>query len=200
MAHLLRVAAAVLAAWVVLSVPLGVLLGRWLRRASRPAGQAAWPGEATASRDPAPGHRPAHDGPFRTAENPLRAVPGRPYDRPMSPRSFRVTVRGSFEALSDQQRAELLADAAQHDMLFAAFTPEGHLSYDLRTRPFFTFRFLESGESADDLPAAIARAEATARAWLEDRGYGYRIVKTQGEDLAEAAIGRRQRRAARRAG
>ena len=38
------------------------------------------------------------------------------------------------------------------------------------------------------------RALATARAWLDERGYGYRDLKADTEDLAEAPLGKRQRR------
>ena len=59
----------------------------------------------------------------------------------MSPRTLRITVRGSFRDLTDAQRAELRARAAEHDVLRASFTAEGHLAYDVDTRPFFTYRF-----------------------------------------------------------
>ncbi|MFI1284309.1 DUF6204 family protein [Streptomyces sp. NPDC020858] len=55
----------------------------------------------------------------------------------MSTRTFRITVRGSFDGLTDDQRAELLAAAPAHDMLRAEFTAAGHLTYDLAVRPFF---------------------------------------------------------------
>ena len=111
-------------------------------------------------------------------------------------RSFRITVRGAFDALTEDQRAALLADAAQHDILSAKFTPEGRLTYDLAARPFFTFRFLDSGESEQDIPAASARAEAAAVAWLTERGYGFKNLKAQVEDLSQAPLGKRRRRAA----
>ena len=116
----------------------------------------------------------------------------------MSTRTFRVTVRGAFDGLTDTQRAQLLAEAAQHDVLNAAFTAEGHLTYDLAARPFFTFRFLAGGEREEDLVDAAARAESAARAWLEERGYGYKNLKSQAEDLSQAPLGKRQRREAAR--
>jgi hypothetical protein len=112
----------------------------------------------------------------------------------MSERTFRVTVRGAFDGLGDAQRAELLAEAAQHDVLFASFTREGHLSYDLAARADFTFRFLESGEAEQDIVPAAARAEAAAVAWLEGRGYGYKNLRSQAEDMSLAALGKRQKR------
>ncbi|MFF0888420.1 DUF6204 family protein [Streptomyces sp. NPDC003456] len=118
----------------------------------------------------------------------------------MSTRTFRVTVRGVFDGLSDEQRAALLERAAEHDMLRAAFTPEGHLSYDVAARPAFTFRFLDSGEAEEDILEAAERAENAARAWLEERGYGYKNLRSAAEDLSQAPLGKRQRREAAKKG
>ncbi|MER5450924.1 DUF6204 family protein [Streptomyces sp. NPDC002766] len=114
----------------------------------------------------------------------------------MSTRTFRITVRGVFDGLGADQRAELLARAAEHDVLRAAFTPEGHLSYDLAARSAFTFRFLDSGEEEEDILEASERAEEAAKAWLTERGYGYKNLRSQAEDLSQAPLGKRQRRAA----
>ncbi|MFJ2189416.1 DUF6204 family protein [Kitasatospora sp. NPDC087861] len=114
----------------------------------------------------------------------------------MTTRTFRIMVRGVFDGLSAEQHAELLARAAEHDVLRAAFTPEGHLSYDLTARAAFTFRFLDSGEAEEDILAASERAEQAARDWLAEHGYGYRNLRSQAEDLSQAPLGKRQRRAA----
>jgi hypothetical protein len=116
----------------------------------------------------------------------------------VSTRTFRITIRGVFDGLSADQRAELQAKAAEHDVLHAAFTPEGHLSYDLAARAAFTFRFLDSGEAEEDILTATERAEAAAKAWLSDRGYGYKNLRCSAEDLSQAPLGKRQRRAAAR--
>ncbi|RKE22865.1 DUF6204 family protein [Streptomyces sp. TLI_171] len=118
----------------------------------------------------------------------------------MTKRTFRIMVRGSFDALTDQQRAELTAAAAEHDVLHAQFTEEGHLTYDLSARPFFTFRFLEYGEAEEDVVAASVRAETAAELWLTDRGYGYKNLKSQAQDMALAAVGARQKQEARKKG
>ncbi|MEU9077483.1 DUF6204 family protein [Kitasatospora sp. NPDC004745] len=115
----------------------------------------------------------------------------------MTTRTFRITVRGVFDGLSAEQRAELLARAPEHDVLRAAFTPEGHLSYDLAARTAFTFRFLDSGEAEEDVLAATERAELAAQEWLTTRGYGYKNLRSLAEDLSQAPLGKRQRRAAR---
>ncbi|MEV6976377.1 DUF6204 family protein [Kitasatospora sp. NPDC093806] len=115
----------------------------------------------------------------------------------MSTRTFRITVRGVFDALTPEQRAELQSRAADHNVLFAAFTPEGHLSYDLDARAVFTFRYQDSGEAEEDILDATERAETSARAWLDARGYGYKNLRSQSEDLSQAPLGKRQRREAR---
>jgi len=83
----------------------------------------------------------------------------------MSSRTIRVTVRGAFADLTDSQRAELLADAAEHDFLHATHTPEGNLSYDVAARPAFQFRFLTTVDDEKDIPDAAAQAELDAMAW-----------------------------------
>ncbi|MFF2846841.1 DUF6204 family protein [Streptomyces sp. NPDC058001] len=112
----------------------------------------------------------------------------------MSNRVFRVTVRGVFDGLSAEQRDALLADAAEHDVLRAAFTTEGHLSYDITARDAFTFRFQDSGEAEEDILEATERAETAAEAWLNARGYGFKNLRSQAEDLSQAPLGKRQRR------
>lgn len=98
--------------------------------------------------------------------------------------------------VSTDQRAELLHRAAEHDVLQAAFTREGHLSYDLAARAAFAFRFEDSGEREEDILAATDRAEESAKAWLAERGYGYKNLRSNTEDLSQAPLGKRQRRAA----
>ena len=117
----------------------------------------------------------------------------------MSIRTFRIIVRGVFDGLDDGQRAELLERAAEHDVLRAAFTPEGHLSYDIAARPAFAFRFLDSGEAEEDILTATERAEEAAKSWLAERGYGYKNLRSKAEDLSQAPLGKRQRRTLRNA-
>jgi hypothetical protein len=119
------------------------------------------------------------------------------YGRQVNARAFRIKVRGEFKELTPDQRADLLARASEHDALGASFTPEGHLSYDLVARPFFTFRFSDSGESDEDLAAATERAEAAAAVWLDERGLAFRLLTSQAEDLSQAPLSKRQRRSQR---
>ncbi|ARP72678.1 hypothetical protein LK07_26195 [Streptomyces pluripotens] len=115
----------------------------------------------------------------------------------MSTRTFRITVRGAFDSLTDAQRAALLADASAHDVLRAAFTPEGSLTYDIAARPAFVFRFSDTGEEEEDILEATERAEEAATAWLTERGYAFKNLRSTAEDLSQAPLGKRQRRSAR---
>ncbi|KJS62941.1 DUF6204 family protein [Streptomyces rubellomurinus] len=114
----------------------------------------------------------------------------------MTIRTFRIMVRGVFDGLTDEQRAALQAEAAEHDVLHAAFTREGHLSYDLTARAAFTFRFLDEGEEEADILLATERAERAALAWLAERGYGHKNLRSQAEDLSQAPLGKRRKRQA----
>ena len=116
----------------------------------------------------------------------------------MSSRTVRVTVRGSFDQLTAEQRAELLAEAAEHDFRFTEYTSAGHLAYDLAARPFFTFRFAETVEEQAQVAAVTARAEAAAEAWLTGRGYRFKGITSQTVDLSEVPLGKRGRREASR--
>ncbi|MGH6657863.1 MAG: DUF6204 family protein [Actinocrinis sp.] len=116
----------------------------------------------------------------------------------MTTRTFRITIRGVFSGLTADQRIELLAHAAEHDVLSAAFTPEGHLSYDIAARDAFTFRFADTGETDEDILLATERAEYAAKAWLDARGYGYKNLRSSADDLSQAPMSKRQRQAAAR--
>jgi hypothetical protein len=115
----------------------------------------------------------------------------------MTTRAVRVTVRGAFDGLDDRQRAGLLATAPEHDLSHASYTPEGHLSYDIAARPFFTFRFLTSAADEAGIPDAAARAELAAEEWLTGHGYRYKGLTSTAVDVSQAPIGARQRKMAR---
>jgi hypothetical protein len=116
----------------------------------------------------------------------------------VSTRTFRITVRGVFDGLDAEQRAALQARAAEHDVFTAAFTPEGTLTYDVAARPAFTFRFSDTGDDEEDILVATELAEEKAAAWLTERGYGYKNLRSTAEDLSMAPLGKRGRREAGR--
>lgn len=105
----------------------------------------------------------------------------------MSLHVFRVIVRGRFDALDDEARADLRADLDE-DVAALAFTPEGTLGYD-RALDAFGFR-VEVRVDADLGPAELgqlARDEGTARltSHLDARGIGYRGLRATADDMSD---------------
>ncbi|GIM94896.1 DUF6204 family protein [Paractinoplanes toevensis] len=111
-------------------------------------------------------------------------------------RTIRVTVRGRFAGLSESALAELVAGQAEHDFLHTEYTAEGHLTYDLPARPFFTFRFADEVDEESEIPRATARAEAKAAAWMAGRGYPVKDLSSQAVDMSTVPLGKRGRREA----
>ncbi|WP_033339001.1 DUF6204 family protein [Catenuloplanes japonicus] len=109
-------------------------------------------------------------------------------------RGIRVTVRGAFDRLTPEQTAALTADAAGRDFLTTAYTPEGHLAYDLAARPFFTFRYLVEADDDEDLDVTATRAELLADEWLTSRGYAYKNLTSVAVDPAQIPLGARGRK------
>jgi hypothetical protein len=114
----------------------------------------------------------------------------------MTSRTIRITVRGAFDGLTDDQRAGLLARAADHDVAFAAYTEQGSLTYDVATRPFFTFRFAATVDEEREIPAAVTRAETAAAAYLTERGYAFKNLSSQAVDMSQVPLGKRGRKLA----
>lgn len=110
-------------------------------------------------------------------------------------RTIRVTVRGSFDNLTDEQRAELAANGGD-DLLSVEYTEQGHVTYDIAARPFFTFRFAEHVAGEKEIPQAAINAEMKAVTWLEERGYGYKKITSQTVDMSEVPLGKRGKREA----
>ena len=108
-------------------------------------------------------------------------------------------MRGAFDGLTAEQKAALLADAAEHDFLKTSYTPEGYLAYDVAARPFFTFRYLiEVGDDEEELELAALLGEERAAQWLTSHGYGYKNLQSAAVDPAQTPLGARGRRAATR--
>nr|WP_296071415.1 DUF6204 family protein [uncultured Actinoplanes sp.] len=118
----------------------------------------------------------------------------------MTSRTIRITVRGSFDGLSDAQLAELVADQANHDFLRTEYTADGYLAYDLPARPFFTFRFADEVTDEAGISRAAVRAESRAAAWMAERGYPVKNLTSQTVDMSTVPLGKRGRREADRRG
>jgi hypothetical protein len=112
----------------------------------------------------------------------------------MTDRSYRVLVYGTFDDLDDAARQRLVAERDAHDLLRAAFTDAGTLTYELPIRTF-TFRCVvhETVEDATDSGArARADAQTRARAVLDDAGLGYRDLRATETRTDDIVIRRRR--------
>jgi hypothetical protein len=101
-------------------------------------------------------------------------------------RIYRVLVRGRFAGLDETTRARLRAEADDHDVLGAAFTEGGTLTYD-RSLVAFTCRYQLRLED-DDAGREAAAAEAVERATgdLAAVGIGHRGLDARAIDMASA--------------
>jgi hypothetical protein len=97
---------------------------------------------------------------------------------------FRVTVRGWFDELTDEQRGSLRAAEAEHDVVsMGAFTEAGTLTYE-RGLHTFTLR-VQLRSTADDPEAEVLEeAQRLAREELEALGVGGRDLKASAVDMA----------------
>lgn len=102
----------------------------------------------------------------------------------------RVVVRGQFDALTDEQRAALLAEADDHEIFKAAYTEWGSFTYEPNLVAF-QFRYEvrtttpEGTPVAEDAPPDPAEVGlAKARAQLADWGLGAKHLRATATDMA----------------
>ena len=94
-----------------------------------------------------------------------------------TPPRYRVTVRGQFDRLSDEQRQQLLGDADAHDTVSAGrFTEEGTLTYQ-RDLVGFTFRYLVGAGGPTAESDAATEGELRAVESLERAGWPYKRLR-----------------------
>jgi hypothetical protein len=93
-------------------------------------------------------------------------------------RAYRVTVRGQFDRLSDEQRQVLLAAADAHDTVTAGrFTEEGTVTYQ-RDLVGFTFRYIVHAAGPDGEGDAAIEGELRAVEHLEQHAWPYKHLST----------------------
>ncbi len=112
----------------------------------------------------------------------------------VSDRTYRVIVRGFFTDLDEAQRATLLAEVDQHDLLSAAFTDEGTLIYDRALRNF-TVRCVvrqssEARPGVDD-EAAVRQGSERAAGMLAERELGHGPLRATATCLEDIKVKRR---------
>ena len=96
----------------------------------------------------------------------------------------RVVVRGQFADLDEVQRAALLAEVADHDLLRSAFTEWGTFTYDERLVAF-NFRYEVRVDDADDPPVdpvEVGLGKATAS--LSEWGLGAKHLRGSAADMS----------------
>ncbi|MGW3727800.1 DUF6204 family protein [Streptomyces sp. NPDC000851] len=97
--------------------------------------------------------------------------------------TYRVIVRGTWDALTDEARDRLLAEAADHGMLSMRFTEEGSLSYEASPLKHFSMRYVVVSDAEDGEEMAAVIAEDRAGATLRGLGHGFRDLRSTVTDL-----------------
>ncbi|MEV7425343.1 MULTISPECIES: DUF6204 family protein [unclassified Streptomyces] len=106
--------------------------------------------------------------------------------------TYRVIVRGSWQGLSDEVRARLLAEVADHGLTQMRFTPEGSLTYD-RTLKHFSFRHVVVSDAADGEEMAGALAEERAETALRALGGAWGELRSTVTDMDTMKVNRKGR-------
>ncbi|PVE04415.1 DUF6204 family protein [Streptomyces scopuliridis] len=106
--------------------------------------------------------------------------------------TYRVIVRGTWDGLTDDDRARLLAEADQHGLTQMRFTPEGSLTYDT-TLKHFSYRYVVVSDAADGEEMAGALAEDRAETALKALGCGHGELRSTVTDMDTMKINRKGR-------
>jgi hypothetical protein len=107
--------------------------------------------------------------------------------------TYRVIVRGTWEGLTDETRARLLAEVEQHGLEAMQFTEEGSLTYDTVLK-HFSFRYVVVSDAEDGEEMASAIAEDRAETTLKEHGYGYGRLRSTATDMDTMKINYKGRR------
>lgn len=105
--------------------------------------------------------------------------------------TYRVIVRGTWDALTDEARDRLLAEAADHGMASMRFTEEGTLTYEARPLKHFSMRYVVVSDAADGEEMAGAIAEDRAETALTARGCGFARLRSTVTDLDTMKVNRK---------
>jgi hypothetical protein len=97
---------------------------------------------------------------------------------PVSLRTYRVTVRGVFDGLDDDQRSALREQLAEHDLFSSAFTEEGTLTYDGQLSAFSHRVVVQVEAGLQEEDDAHAAGQLSAMERLDAAGLGYRRLRS----------------------
>jgi len=89
-------------------------------------------------------------------------------------RTYRVTIRGRFGALSEAARTYLQRHVDDHEIFKSAYTPEGSFTYDARI-DFFNLRYEIKVDG--DVAAAEESGLVEAESFLATMGFVHRGLK-----------------------
>ncbi|WP_052867955.1 DUF6204 family protein [Streptomyces niger] len=106
--------------------------------------------------------------------------------------TYRVIVRGTWDGLTEEASARLLAEADDHGLAQLRFTPEGSLAYD-RSLTSFTYRYVIVSDAADGEELAAALAEEKAEQALRAAGLGHRGLRSSATDMDTMKVNRKRR-------
>ncbi|WHM29668.1 DUF6204 family protein [Streptomyces sp. BPPL-273] len=107
--------------------------------------------------------------------------------------TYRVIVRGTWQDLTAEGRARLLAEAGEHGMTSMRFTEEGSLSYEASPLKHFSMRYVVVSDAADGEEMAAAIAEDRAEATLRGLGHGFGELRSTVTDLDTMKVNRKSR-------
>ena len=97
--------------------------------------------------------------------------------------TYRVIVRGTWDGLTEEGRARLLAEAADHGLTSMRFTEEGTLTYEPSPLKHFSMRYVVVSDAADGDEMAGALAEDRVETALKELGHGYKALRSTVTDL-----------------
>lgn len=104
---------------------------------------------------------------------------------------FRVTVRGRFAHLDDDQRARLRANAGAHEVVaHGRFSENGTLTYEPSLHAF-TFRYQLRADGDDSEAEVLERARSSAQAELTGLGVEFERLRAQATNMADMWADRR---------
>ncbi|MEU5111778.1 DUF6204 family protein [Streptomyces longwoodensis] len=105
--------------------------------------------------------------------------------------TYRVIVRGTWDGLTEEARARLLAEADRHGLASMRFTEEGTLTYEPRPLKHFSMRYVVVSDAADGDEMAGAIAEDRAESALRALGYGWTALRSTVTDLDTMKVNRK---------
>lgn len=97
--------------------------------------------------------------------------------------TYRVIVRGSWDGLTEEARARLLAEAGDHGLAAMRFTEDGSLTYESTPLKHFSMRYVVVSDAVDGEEMAAAIAADRAETTLKGLGYGFGELRSTVTDL-----------------